>query len=93
MKAPRPGFVHWLFVVTYLAIYKFLIEPHVTPVLRWLVISVGLAVFLVWLARDSWRSKRDLAKHLQDLEERKKANRMRKEAERLNRLPPDIGRP
>jgi uncharacterized protein HemX len=92
MKTPRPGFVHWLFVVVYLAVYKFLIEPHVTPVLRWVVIGVGLAVFLVWFSRDSLQEKRDLAKHLQDLEARKNANRMRKEAARLNRLPPDQGR-
>jgi type VI protein secretion system component VasK len=85
MKAPRPGLVHWLFVAVYLALYKFFVEPYVTPVRRWIVIGVGVVVFLAWLARDSWRTKRDLAEHLQNLEQRKQANRLRKEVERSNR--------
>ena len=82
MKQPRAGLVRWLFIVIYLAIYKFLVEPHVTPSMRLAIIAVGVIGFLGWLTYDNQRNKRDLAEHMEDLEVRRKASRMQKEARR-----------
>ena len=89
MKQPRAGLVRWLFIVIYLAIYKFLVEPHVTSSMRLAIIAVGVIGFLCWLAYDNQRNKKELAAHMEQLEIRRKASRMQKEAKRGATKPPD----
>jgi hypothetical protein len=92
MKQPRAGLVRWLFIVIYLAIYKFLVEPHVTSSMRLAIIAVGVIGFLGWLAYDNQRNKKELAEHMQQLEMRRKASRMQKEARREAAKPFDVVR-
>jgi hypothetical protein len=87
MKPPRQSVIHWLFVAVYLSIYKFAIEPHVTAFGRSIVLGLGLAAFLGWLARDTLRTKRDLKAHRAQLDERKRANRQAKEEARVAARP------
>jgi threonine/homoserine/homoserine lactone efflux protein len=58
----------------------------VPPEFKRAILLVGIPSFLVWLGWDTYRSKRELAAHLERLEKRKKENREAKENSRRLRV-------
>ena len=77
-KPPR----EWLVRLLGAAVGATLVRLFMPPVVRGYAFVIGLSAFLTWLWWDSHRSNRDLADHLNRLDERKREYRRAKEADR-----------
>jgi hypothetical protein len=83
MIQPRTWLVRLFGLVFWIAVIRFFVPEKVRAV----GFLVGLGAFVVWLIWDTRREKRELAQHLEKLEDRKRASRRAKEAARSGSQP------